>query len=217
MIIKAKPIPFFIFKWGASFMIWLFRPRFNKLIIKKTAIYANHSYMLMSNHIGFWDGFWACYLSLNGIHESGNIKGFYVMILEKQLQKNMFLRKFGCFSIAPGKVSISESLDYAAEVLNTPGNLLLMYPQGNLESQHVRHLVVKEGISEIIHRITGNCQLIWSSNFVEYFESFKPSVYFHMVDCGTSKDFQLQEFSQKINQHHYTCMQKQFRFTDEPQ
>jgi 1-acyl-sn-glycerol-3-phosphate acyltransferase len=217
MIIKAKPGPFFIFKWGAKFFIWVFKSRFNKLIIKKSTIFSNHSYMLMSNHIGFWDGFWACYLCLNGIHGSGNIKGFYVMILEKQLQKNMFLRRLGCFSIAPGKASVSESLDYAAEILNTPGNLLLMYPQGNLESQYVRHIVVKEGISEIITRITGKCQLIWSSNFVEYFESFKPSVYFHMLDCGNSKDFQLKSFSEKINLHHNASMQKQFRFTDEPQ
>lgn len=171
--------------------------------------------MLMSNHFSFWDGFWACYLMLNGIHEGENIKGFYVMILEKQLQKNMFLRFFGCFSIAPGKVSISESLDYAAQVLNTPGNLLVMYPQGNLESQYVRRIVVKEGIAEIVTRITGNCQLIWSSNFIEYFESFKPSIDFNMLDCGTANNFEFEEFSAKINNHHNTVMQKQFRFTTE--
>ncbi|TAE37231.1 MAG: glycerol acyltransferase [Sphingobacteriales bacterium] len=215
MIIQAKPIPFFVIKKGVQFLTWLFRGRFNKLVIKKTEVYKNHSYMLMSNHFGFWDGFWACYLCINGIYESGNIKGFYIMILEKQLQKNMFLRYFGCFSIAPGRASISESLDYAAQVLNTPGNVLLMYPQGNLESQYVRHILVKEGIGEITSRITGNCQLIWSSNFVEYFESFKPSVYFNMLDCGTAKAFDINDFTQKINQHHNGAMQKQFRFTHE--
>ncbi len=169
----------------------------------------------MSNHFSFWDGFWACYLMLNGIHQSGNIKGFYVMILEKQLQKNMFLRYFGCFSVAPGKASISESLDYAAQILNTTGNLLLMYPQGNLESQYVRKIIVKEGIGEIIKRVTGNCQLVWSSNFLEYFESFKPSVYFNMLDCGVAKDFEIENFTQKINLHHIAFMQKQLRFTKE--
>ena len=215
MIIEAKPIPFYILKRGIYFLTWLFKSRFNKLVIKQTTIYKNHSYMLMSNHFSFWDGFWACYLMLNGIHQSGNIKGFYVMILEKQLQKNMFLRYFGCFSVAPGKASISESLDYAAQVLNTPGNVLLMYPQGNLESQYVRKIIVKEGIGEIINRVTGNCQLVWSSNFLEYFESFKPSVYFNLLDCGVAKDFEIENFTQKINLHHIAFMQKQLRFTKE--
>lgn len=215
MIIHAKPIPFYVLKKGINFLTWVFRKRFNKLIINKATIYENHSYMLMSNHFSFWDGFWACYLMHNCIHERGNIKGFYVMILEKQLQKNMFLRYLGCFSIAPGKASISESLDYAAQVLNTPGNVLLMYPQGNLESQYVRKIIVKEGIVEIVNRITGNCQLVWSSNFLEYFESFKPSVYFNMLDCGVAKDFKIEDFTQKINQHHSSAMQKQVRFTIE--
>lgn len=215
MIIQAKPIPFYILIKGIKFLTWLFKHRFNKLIIKKATIYKSHSYMLMSNHFSFWDGFWACYLMLNGIHESGNIKGFYVMILEKQLQKNMFLRYFGCFSVAPGKASISESLDYAAQVLNTPGNVLLMYPQGNLESQYVRKIVVKEGIGEIFCRVTGNCQLIWSSNFLEYFESFKPSVYFNMLDCGAAKGFEMEDFTEKINKHHNSVIQNGFRFTVE--
>ncbi len=215
MIIQAKPIPFSMLMNGIKFLTWLFRHRFNKLIITKATIYKSHSYLLMSNHFSFWDGFWACYLMINGIHERGNIKGFYVMILEKQLQKNMFLRYLGCFSIAPGKVSISESLDYAAQVLNTPGNVLLMYPQGNLESQYVRKIIVKEGIDEIINRVTGNCQLIWSSNFLEYFESFKPSVYFNMLDCGVAKNFNTVDFTEKINKHHNRVMQNGFRFTNE--
>ncbi len=215
MIIQAKPIPFNILIIWIKFFSWIFKHRFNKVIIKKTNIYKNHSYMLMSNHFSFWDGFWACYLMLNGIHKSENIKGFYVMILEKQLQKNMYLRYFGCFSIAQGKASISESLDYAAQVLNTPGNVLLMYPQGNLESQYVRKIIVKEGIGEIINRVTGNCQLVWSSNFLEYFESFKPSVYFNMLDCGVAKNFNMQDFTEKINKHHNNVMQNGFRFTAE--
>lgn len=215
MIIHAKPIPFYILKRGIIFLTWVFKKRFNKLIINKATIFKNHSYMLMSNHFSFWDGFWACYLMINGLNPCGNIKGLYIMILEKQLQKNMFLRFLGCFSIAPGKVSISESLDYAAQVLNTPGNVLLMYPQGNLESLYVRKIIVKEGIVEIANRVTGNCQLVWSSNFLQYFESFKPSVYFNMLDCGVAKDFELDGFTKKINKHHNTIMQKQFRFTNE--
>ncbi len=128
---------------------------------------------------------------------------------------NPWLKYFGCFSIAPGTATVNESLAYAAELLSKPGHLLLMYPQGNLESLHVRDIVMKDGINHIVPQIKGDCQLLWSSNMVEYFESLKPSVYFHMLDCGTNKDFNFEELGQKINTHHKASIKKQFRFTDD--
>src|SRR5690606_41499406 len=67
---------------------------------------------------------------------------------------------------------------------------------------HVRKIVMKDGIDYIIPKIKGNCQLIWSSNIVEYFESLKPSVYFHMLDCGTNQTFDFAQVDNKINTFH---------------
>ncbi len=215
MIIKAKLLPASIIKIAGYILSWFLRKRFKKLAISQIEILPGHSYLLMCNHFSFWDAFWAFYLCLHGIHKHQEMTSLSVMILEKQLRKNMWMRYFGCFSIAPGKASVQESLDYAAEVLNTPGQLLLMYPQGNLESSHVRHIVVKDGVKDILSQVTSPCQLIWSGNVVEYFESFKPSVYFNMLDCGTNKDFDLKQLTEKINIHHLKAIQKQIRFTDE--
>ncbi len=143
------------------------------------------------------------------------MKGFYIMVLKKQMQMNPWLKYFGCFSIAPGTTTVNESLAYAAELLNTPGHLLLMYPQGNLESNHVREIVMKDGISQIVTQIKGDCQLLWSSNLMEYFESLMPSVYFHMLDCGTNHNFDFEKLGAQINTHHKAAIQKQFRFTEE--
>jgi hypothetical protein len=215
MIIKAKQIPW-LMKIAGKFLGWYLRRRFNKLIIRETDIKADHSYLLMSNHFSFWDGFWAGYLSWNLIHKQQELGGFYIMVLKKQMQMNPWLKYFGCFSIAPGTTSVNESLAYAAELLSKPGNLLIMYPQGNLESNHVREIVMKDGISHIIPQIKGDCQLLWSTNLIEYFESLKPSVYFHMLDCGTNHDFDFESLGREINAHHRAAIQKQFRFTDEP-
>ncbi len=217
MIIKAKLLPVPVIKATAHFITWLFRRRFNRMIIKDIDVKADHSYLLMCNHFSFWDGFWAAYLCLHAIHKKQEMKGFYIMVLKKQMQMNPWLKYFGCFSVAPGTSTVKESLAYAAELLNKPGNLLLMYPQGNLESNHVRKIVMQDGVNKIIPQIKENCQLIWSSNFVEYFESLKPSIYFHMLDCGTNKDFNFVDLQSKVNQHHQTAIQKQFRFTDEEQ
>ncbi|SKB91116.1 1-acyl-sn-glycerol-3-phosphate acyltransferase [Daejeonella lutea] len=214
MIIKARQNHLLI-KTAGKFLNWFLRRRFNKLIINHVNIKPGHSYILMSNHFSFWDGFLAAYLAFNAIHKTRGLNGFYIMVLKKQMQMNPWLKYFGCFSISPGTASVNESLEYAAEILNTPGNLLLMFPQGNLESHHIRTILMKDGISHIVPQIRNDCQLLWSSTIIEYFESLKPSTYFHMLDCGTNHDFDFEELGKKINAHHKEAIQKQVRFTDE--
>jgi hypothetical protein len=111
---------------------------------------------------------------------------------------------------------MKQSFDYAAGVLSVPGNVLLFYPQGNLESMHIRHIQFEDGLRQIIPQIKGKCQLIWSSNLIEYFESTKPSVYFNMLDCGTVEEFDFETLQKKVNQHHLEAMKKNIRFTIEP-
>ena len=216
MIIKANPLRFKYLLMVGGLLAWLFSWRFNKMKIEEVTILKNHSYILMCNHFSFWDGFWAGYLCLKSIcKQESNVNGFYIMILEKQLAKNKWVTRLGCFSIAPGTKTVNESLDYAASILDIPGNIFLMYPQGNLESNHVRNITLKPGVEEITKRIKGNCQLLWSTNLIEYFESLKPSVYFHMLDCGTNHEFNFEELRANINRHHKAAIQKQFRFTME--
>ena len=215
MIIKSKPLPVPVLKFFTFFIYLVLRLRFNKLVIKRAEIKTGHSYILMCNHFSFWDGIWAFYLTVYGIMKQQPIRGLYIMSVKKQMEKKWWLRYMGSFSIDPGKASVNESLDYAAEVLNTPGNLLLYYPQGNLESQHIRHIVFKEGIGEIVTRIKGNCQLIWCSTIIEYFESLKPSIYFNMLDCGSNHEFDFGKLKAKVNKFHNEAIAENVRFTKE--
>ena len=213
-MIKKKPIPFFCIKILVSILNLYFKLRFNKLIVKPINIKPNHSYLLMCNHFGFGDGFLAYYLMFKSIYPHFN--DVNIMSLKKQIEKNSWLRYFGSFSVDPRKLSsVKESLAYASEILSTPGKLLLLFPQGNLESQHVRKIEFQYGVNEIVKNVKGDCQLIWSSNIVEFFESVSPSIYFNLLDCGTNHDFDLETLKTKVNQHHQKSIQEQFRFTDE--
>lgn len=216
MIIKSKPLPIPLLKMFAFFIYLLLRLRFNKLVIKQAEIDANKSYMLMCNHFAFWDGIWAIYLIIYVINKKQPVKALYIMSVKKQMEKKWWLRYMGSFSVEPGRLSVAESLDYAAEVLSTPGNLLLYYPQGNMESSHIRHILFQEGVYEIITRIKGDCQLLWCSIFTEYFESLKPSLYFNMLDCGSNHEFDFEELKTKVNQFHKKAMMDNVRFTNEP-
>jgi hypothetical protein len=216
MIIKAKPLPLFLIKFGTSFLMWFVRLRFNKMIINDIDIKPGHSYILMSNHFGFLDGFFAYYLCFKYINKKQKLKGLYTMSVKKQMEKKPWLRYFGSFSVEPGKRSVRESLQFAAEILSKPGNILLYYPQAELESSHIRHIEFKDGIYEIVTKINGNCQLIWSSNLLEYFESLKPSTYFSLMDCGTNHHFDFEALKLQVNEHHLQSMKKLVRYTVEP-
>jgi hypothetical protein len=215
MIIKAKKFPYPIFKIGFYFISWLVSKRFNKLVINRISVKPDSSYLILCNHFSFWDGFLAAYLVRHTIHKKQQIKELNFMSVKKQMQMNPWLKYVGSFSVSPGKISVGESVAYAAEKLSKPGNVLVLYPQGNLESCHVREIEMKDGINAIIPQIKGNCQIIWSSNLVEYFESLKPSINFHMLDCGTNHDFNFEELNKKINSFHKEAIQKQIRFTEE--
>ena len=186
------------------------------MIINEAEIKPGHSYILMCNHFSFWDGFWAIYLCLNGIHKRNKLKGFYIMSLKKQMERHWWLKYIGAFSIVPGSRSVDESLSYAAGILSQPGNLLLFYPQGNLESAMVRHIEFKDGIATIVPQIKGDCQLLWCSVLTEYFESTKPSVYFNMLNCGTNHLFNFDALKQQVNEHHLQAIKSNIRFTIEP-
>ena len=217
MIIKAKPLPFFFIKCGAFFLIWFFKRRFNKIIINNNVeIKPLHSYILMCNHFGFLDGFFAYYICFNWIDKRQKLRGLYAMSVKKQMEKNRWLKYCGSFSVQPGTRSVDESLTYAASLLNEPGNVLLYFPQGNLESSHIRYIEFKDGIYEIVNRTQGNCQLIWSSNVLEYFESTKPSAYLYLLDCGTKNEFDFEALKEKVNKHHKLSLKKTERFTKEP-
>ncbi|SEP44923.1 glycerol acyltransferase [Mucilaginibacter sp. AW1-7] len=215
MIIKSKPLPFFLLKMAGYLVERVLKSRLNKLVINPIEIKPGHSYILLCNHFGFGDGFLGFYLAWKVILKQGQMKRLYIMSVKKQMQKNRWLRYCGSFSVEPGKVSIRESFAYAAEQLAEPGNLLLFFPQGNLESCHIRSIKFQEGIAEIIPLIKGNCQIIWTSNIIEYFESLSPSVYFNMLDCGTNHNFDFDTLKQQVNQHHLQSIKQNIRFTDE--
>lgn len=213
MIIEAKPLSPTLFKCVRFLLKRLLNKRFNKLIIRPVPIQSHQSYLLMCNHFSFWDGFLAYYLISEILWKQDQVQKVYIMSLKKQMEKNRWLKYFGSFSVDPGKRSVKDSFDYASKVLSTPGNLLLFFPQGKLESISVQVIEFQEGLREIVPKIDGTCQMIWSSNLIEYFESMKPSVYFNMLDCGNNHSFNFSRMKDQVNVHHRAAMLKNIRFT----
>lgn len=214
MIYKSKPLSPFLFRVFAWIISLFLKTRCRKLNIHPVGLKPGHSYILMCNHFSFWDGFWAYYIC-NKYFLNKGMKKLYIMSLKKQMDKNKWLRYIGSFSIDPGKRSIQESFDYAADILSEPGNLLLFYPQGKLESMYIRHIKFDEGLYEIVTRIKGDCQLIWNSTTLEFFESVRPTIDGSMLDCGTNHNFDFTALKKKVDEFHISAIKRNIRYTQE--
>lgn len=180
------------------------RKAFKVMKHNQVAIRPNHSILLLCNHFSWWDGFWAGWLTDNYLH-----RDFYIMMQHDHLEQRKWLRLMGGFSINRQSKEVIHSLNYAADLLNQPQNLVTVFPQGALVSNHATEINIERGINHIVKKIKGDCQIIYYSAFVEYFESFKPSIYFHLLDCGTNHNFDYDRLREQINKHHQQALKNQ--------
>ena len=182
------------------------RKAFNVMPYNHINIKPNHSILLLCNHFSWWDGFFAGHLTQTYLH-----RDFHIMMQEDHLQKRMLFNRVGGFSINRTSKEVITSLQYAAQVLDNPKNLVTVFPQGALESNHTDDVNIERGVDYIVKKIKGDCQIIYYSAFVEYFESLKPSVYFHFLDCGTNHNFDYEKVKALINTHHKKALKEQVK------
>lgn len=127
------------------------------------------------------------------------------------MEQHKWLQYLGCFSIDPGKISALESMQYAARVLDTPGNILLLFPQGKLESSHIRNIELEKGIAYLMKKVKSPYQLIWTSNITEYFESINPTLYMKMYDLGPGEKIHFDDLKTKIDSFHQKSLDSLIR------
>lgn len=133
------------------------------------------------------------------------------MVLEDQLRKYWFFRFKGAFSVRKNSRSSIESISYAAKLLDDPANLVLIFPQGRLQSMHVSEPAFQKGVFRLIEKIQGPCQVIYCATVLEYLESFKPTAHFYLLDCGTAKDLDLKNLEKRVSDFHQQALQRQVR------
>jgi len=127
------------------------------------------------------------------------------------MEKHKWLQNLGCFSIEPGKISALESMQYAIQVLNTPGNILLIFPQGKLESSHIRNIEMEKGLAYLMKKTQSPYQIIWNSNITEYFESINPTLYMKLYDLGPGEEIHFEDLKPKIDAFHQKSLDSLIR------
>jgi 1-acyl-sn-glycerol-3-phosphate acyltransferase len=191
-------------KLFAPYLAYRLRKAFKALKHDEVEVFAGYSVLLLCNHFSWWDGFFAGHLTQTYLK-----RDFFIMMQEDHLQKRMFFNRVGGFSVNRKSKEVVESLQYAARLLDDPNNLVAVFPQGALESNHINEINIERGIDYIVKKVKGDCQIIYYSAFVEYFESLKPSVYFRFLNCGTNRDFDFEKLKTMINDHHKKALKEQ--------
>ena len=84
-----------------------------------------------------------------------------------------------------------QSLDYAAELLNDPQNLVLIFPQGKLYSNFVNTIQFEKGVTRVMEKAAGKFQLLFAATFVQYLEHKKPTATVYLqVEPSQNKSFE---------------------------
>ncbi|HNW51782.1 MAG TPA: 1-acyl-sn-glycerol-3-phosphate acyltransferase [Prolixibacteraceae bacterium] len=145
--------------------------------------------LLLSNHISWWDGFWGSEVNIRLLHRK-----FHAMMQEDQLRKHWYFNYSGCFSVCPGAKSVVESLRYTVEILKDAQNMVLLFPQGEIQSMNDPDITFEKGVAWILNHLETEIQVVFLVNLVDYFSDRKPGLYSYIREyTGESSLSSLQE------------------------
>ncbi|MBD1365288.1 lysophospholipid acyltransferase family protein [Mucilaginibacter sp. ZT4R22] len=188
-----------LMKWMFdTYVKWLVGKTFHQFLYNEVGLDSDKSVLLVANHFSFWDGLILYVLNDKLLH-----KKFHVMILEDTAKREGMLRYAGAFSVSKNSRDMLESLNYAAELLNQPGNLLLMFPQGKLYSNFVNRVHFEQGLLKIMKKAEGKFQILFAATFIQYLKHKKPSVTVYLkTERETYSDKTIDELQSTYQQHY---------------
>lgn len=194
---------FIVYPFFQHYTRYLLKTRYHTVSIENHFADNGNAVLLIGNHVGWWDGFWAMYLNLKVLKRK-----FHFMMLEEQLLRYRFFNYTGAFSVDKGSRSVVESIRYASELLNDCKNMLLMYPQGRLHSMYEHHFQFEKGIERILKNRERKVQVVFSANLVDCFTEPKPSLSIYTENYEGA--FTVEALEQAYNDFYTRCLEKQF-------
>lgn len=203
MILKAKH-NFFLDSFFRFYVIWKMKKSFHAFTIEKNIEDKGLPILLICNHMSWWDGIWALQINQSIFHRK-----YHFMMLEEQLRKNWFFNYTGGYSIAKKSKSIIETLNYTAELLSDSKNMVLIFPQGEIESIYNLNFIFEKGIEKILKRTKNEVQVVFLANLIDYQSNVKPSLFAYMNDYTGS--LEIEEIENQYNLFYKKCVANQIK------
>jgi 1-acyl-sn-glycerol-3-phosphate acyltransferase len=121
----------------------------------------------------------------------------------------MFLNKAGAFSISKGSRSIIESLDYCREILSKRRNLLVIYPQGTIQSAYLKQFKFQKGLERLLTETGQDLQLVFMASLIEYFSERKPRLDIYLCRMPVSGKPSIKKIEAEYNRFFDACRSRQ--------
>ena len=203
-MLKAKH-HFFVYPFFQRYTLRKMRKNFHKVEIHGQFEDKNKAVMVIANHVSWWDGFWIMYLNLKVLHRK-----FHFMMLEEQLRKHWYFNLSGGFSVRKSSRSLLESLDYSRELLSKTSNMVLMFPQGEIQSQHEQIIHFEKGIERILKDKEDEITLLMVANLTDYFSQPKPRLDIYIQEYR-EESFQLKSIQSAYQNFYNQSVEAQKR------
>lgn len=198
---------------------WFFTHIVEKMVLRRFAkisfldtpiVDTKQACLVLMNHYSFNDG-----AILHRLNRQILKKQFRVMVVEDQLKAFIPLRYVGCFSVKKASRQVIESLNYAAELLKDPGNMLGIYPQGEVYSQHLEQIHFENGLSVILKKSSDTpFQVILGVTLLDFLDSFKPHARVYLQEYTGERD--LAKIELAYNKFYTACKAKQRKLHNPP-
>lgn len=204
-MLKAKHL-FLFYHFFRLHSLWNIKRHFEKVEINGVYEEKGKPLLIIANHISWWDGFWVVYFRQKVVK-----RRFHFMMLEEQLQKNWFLRFAGGFSINKHSKTIIETLQYTQALLENPENMVLVFPQGKIESHYLTSLTFEKGIQKIVTR-SKNSQIIFTVHLIDYFSNKKPTLFIYFKEWEAQPN--QENIEEQYNVFYQACLEIQKQKTE---
>ncbi|MCX7876115.1 MAG: lysophospholipid acyltransferase family protein [Melioribacteraceae bacterium] len=131
----------------------------------------NLGLIITPNHFSWWDGFFIGYVERKFIKRK-----IHIMMLEEQLRKYWFFQKVGAYSINPNNSkSIIETSNYTSQLI-TNENVVVIYPQGNIEPFDPEQINIKKGLQLFTKKTKDNFMVLPVAFKIQFYEEKKPAI-----------------------------------------
>lgn len=193
-----------------SFFSWyigvILKKDFSGFSFNRVPFDEKRSVLLLANHFSWWDGFMLFWI--NKLHFR---KQFHVMVTEENYREVWFLKYLGAFPVGRQPKKMIESLEYAGRLLDDPRNLVLVFPQGRLYSNHIKEVSFEKGLINLINSSGKRFQYVFSASFVDYFDKRKPAAVCYLQNWEGAEFTSLQLIKSAYNKHYENSRQEQCR------
>jgi 1-acyl-sn-glycerol-3-phosphate acyltransferase len=170
-MIKANYHPFSLWFYSSYFRV-LQKIHFRKISVISIDVFPeDQSVLLLQNHFSYYDGYWSMYLC----HKIFR-RRFHVMMLEEQMKTRMFLTRCGVFSVRKNSRDLIESLNYAAELLQNPDNVVTIYPSGEIRSHHLQNFTFQRGFARLAGDKKNNTAIAFAVVLIDHFSKARPEI-----------------------------------------